>query len=114
MPVSRWKGRIHGTEKPTSELEQNPASSSDLISLQTSLNGSQTTPRDSYTKFKPPIPGKGLRNLRYEDFDRLPQISKEELESRILTTESSVQLKNFERKQKKCEPKAKNGNGRFR
>lgn len=104
--VSRWKGRIRGTEKPTSQLEQNPASNSDIISSQTSSNDPQTISNHSHTNSQPPISGKGQRNLWHEAFDKLPQNSKQELESRGMNQKTADTIEEFRKEAEKVRDKS--------
>ncbi|KAJ5524013.1 Aldehyde dehydrogenase C-terminal [Penicillium frequentans] len=104
--VSKWKGRIRGTEKPTGQLEQNPASNSEINSSQTSSNDPQTTSNDSHTKSQPSISIKGQRNLWHEAFDKLPQNSKQELESRGMNQKTANTIEEFRKEAEKVRDKS--------
>lgn len=104
--VSRWKGRIRGTEKPTGQLEQNPASDSKIISSQTSSNGPQTISNHSHTNSQPPISGKCQRNLWHEAFDKLPQNSKQELQSRGMNQKTAATIEEFRKEAEKVRDKS--------
>ncbi|KAJ6110902.1 Aldehyde dehydrogenase C-terminal [Penicillium sp. IBT 16267x] len=100
-PFSRTKRPTRAKEKHASQLEQNPASNSNVVSSPLSSNDFQTTSHDSQTNSTPPISGTGQRNLWYEAFDKLPQNYKKELGNRGMNQQIANPIEEFRKEARK-------------